>query len=439
MPGILQMVRVGKTPTRIQTLLVSNVSFMLVNPDIVNNIFIGNDPGSQPIAVPALGSVTLDASKHDVWVSTNGGAFTVDAYLMPNGSNWVPSPAQVAAQINALGLAKDTTLQSTNTKVDNTTNTLNFQLSAGTNPAIQQLGGVAGRSVAQDMLNANQGATTEIAALVATGTANGTPGGVPLLRNTKQLAQQTTEFTITAGAVKTVVNSLPTNQPSYEMAMTFRYPTNAGTIPFGEVLIEWFDAVTGIAMDIASFVIAGGNNQQIFFNIYGPNRGDLIFVQITNLDPAQSLFATWVVNATSHVHERDKLLQPSYQSNPPNGFNNPAGDPTTGLIAAFNASIPSAGTVTRLIAACNGLANLMIDNGGTANDLVVILSDPGPSLYSTNNGARFYVLRLGAGLRSPQNEIALPHGNLLLTLTNTNSVSATAITPNVALIKKDLT
>src|SRR2546423_2412529 len=110
MPGTLQLISVSKTPQRIQTFMVSNDSFMLVNPDIVNNIFIGNDPGSQIIAVPALGSVTLDASKHDIWVSTNGGAFTVNAYLMPNGSNWVPSPAQVAAQINALGLAKDTTV-----------------------------------------------------------------------------------------------------------------------------------------------------------------------------------------------------------------------------------------------------------------------------------------------------------------------------------------
>src|SRR5689334_11516301 len=202
MPGTLQLIVVDKTPKRIQTFMVSNESFMLVNPDITNNIFIGNDPGNQIIPIPPLGSITLDASKHDVWVSTNGGSFTVQAFLMPNGSNWVPSPAQVAAQINALGLAKDTTVATGNTLTNNTNTILgtpaqdgtvsgvNTTLVFGTNPQLNAMSGGAGRAIATDMLFANKGVTTEIAALVASGNAAGTPGGVPLLRNTKQLAAQ---------------------------------------------------------------------------------------------------------------------------------------------------------------------------------------------------------------------------------------------------------
>lgn len=123
MPGTLQLIQVGKSPSRIQTMLVQNEIFMLVNPDIINPIYIGNDPGQQLISVPPLGSMTLGADNHDIWVSTNGGNYIVSAYLMPNGSNWTPSPAQVAAQINALGLAKDTTLQTTNT-ISGNTNTI---------------------------------------------------------------------------------------------------------------------------------------------------------------------------------------------------------------------------------------------------------------------------------------------------------------------------
>lgn len=446
MAGALTAITVGKTPQRIQTWLAPNESFLLVNNDITNQIFIGNDPGTQSIPVPPLGSISLGDAKKDIWVSTGGAAITVQALLFPSGTQWTPSPAQVAAQINALGLAKETTQQAGNTLIGNVNTTLgtpaqdgtvsgvNTTLVFGTNPQLNAMSGGSGRAIATDMLNANKGVTTEIAALVATGAAGGTPGGVPLLRNTKQLAAQgPSEVSILGGHVTTVVNSIATNQPSYEMAMTFRFPTNAGTIPFGEVLIEWFDAATGTAMDIATFVIAGGNNQQIFFNIYGPNRGDEIFVQITNLDPAQTLFATWVVNATSHVYERDRLIQPSYQSSAPNGFQNPAGDPTTGVIASANPTLGPNATTSRLIAAYNGIASLEIDDGGQANDVVISVEDPG-TLYSTNANAPFFRNRIAAGQRAFQ-ELALPHGNVSLVITN--GAGTNTITPKVTIVRKD--
>jgi hypothetical protein len=123
MPGTLQLIQVSKTPNRIQSFMVPNEIFMIVNPDIINPIYVGNDPGQQLISVPPLGSMSLSAENHDIWVSTSGGNYVVNAFLMPNGSNWTPSPAQVAAQINALGLAKDTTVQTTNT-ISGQTNTI---------------------------------------------------------------------------------------------------------------------------------------------------------------------------------------------------------------------------------------------------------------------------------------------------------------------------
>ena len=57
MPGVLQLVQVSKQPAKIQTWLAPNEDFLLVNPDIVNAIFIGNDPSSQPISVPPLAAM----------------------------------------------------------------------------------------------------------------------------------------------------------------------------------------------------------------------------------------------------------------------------------------------------------------------------------------------------------------------------------------------
>lgn len=423
MPGTLQPITVGIRPQRIQTWLAPNESFLLVNNDITNQIFIGNDPGVQSIPVPPLGSVTLGDSKKDIWISTGGIAITVQAFLFPSGTQWTPSPAQVAAQINALGLAKDTTVAGVNTSI-----------SLGTTPAVQQLGGVAGRSVAQDMLNANKGVTTEVSALIATGNAGGTPGGVPLRRDTKTLASQTTEVTILAGHVQNIVNFAPTNQPAYEMSFTVRFPANAGTIPFADLIIEWFDQASGIAIDIFECVVAGGNNQQIFFNLYGPNRGDEIFIQVTNLDPIQSMFMTWVVNATSHVYERDRLIQPGYQSSPPNGFQNPAGNVTSGILAASNPSIGPNASTTRLIAAYNGLVDLLIDDGAQANDVVVTLGDPG-TLFSTIGNAPVYKNRITAGQRAFVDDLKMPNGNALLTIANGAGVNT--IVPTIVIARKE--
>lgn len=164
MAGTFQTVQVGKSPQRIQTWLAPNDAFLLVNNDLTNQIFIGNDPGTQPIPIPPLGSLALANAKNDTWISTGGVSVTVTALLLPAGTQWTPSPAQVAAQINALGLAKDTTVNAVKTTlgapaqdgsiatVNTTVGTVNTTLG---NPAqqiapvvLKQLGSIGGAAAA---------------------------------------------------------------------------------------------------------------------------------------------------------------------------------------------------------------------------------------------------------------------------------------------------
>jgi hypothetical protein len=401
MPGTLQLVQVSKVPQRIQTLLVQNDTFMLVNPDITNNIFIGNDPGSQLIAVPALGSVTLDAKKHDIWVSTNGGAFTVNAYLMPNGSNWVPSPAQVAAQINALGLAtavkQDSQITQGGTLITNTNGTVT---------------------------NTGQTATN-----VANLTTGGTPGGIPPLRGTDNLGNATNQA-LTANTTVTLLNAVPITKPGFECVIQFSYP-GAATVPFGALVVKWTDSTTGLTVGQKSYELTGGNNVFATAYLSGPCRGNQITLQFRPQDPAQAGTLTWAFNQTSHIYLTDRLLQPAYVA--VNGFTNTGGDPSKGLLASTNVGVGPNATITRLVAASNAKVKVMLDNGAQANAAAIIIGTPSATaLYSEANPPAS-LLRLGAAIGAQAStEWQMPNGVTLLSIINTGATNT--ITPSVAIL-----
>lgn len=452
MAGTLQLVTVSKTPVRIQTLLVQNDSFMLVNPDITNNIFVGNDPGSQIIPIPPLGSVTLNAGKHDIWVSTNGGAFTVGAFLMPNGSNWVPSPAQVAAQINALGLAKETTQVSGNTLINTVNTTLgtppqksdinqvnttlgipaqtadvgavNFTIGSGTNPAIQVLGGAASRSIATDMLNVNKGVTTELSSLIANGVTGGTPGGVPVLRGTANIGVASAQ-TIAASATATLLSNAVITKPSFETIFQLNLPAAAGTVPFAVLAVNWNDSNTGLTVGFKQYVLTSGNGpaNALTFYLSGPCRGNRLTVTLQNLDPGQILTYTAAINQTSHVYSVDRLLQPSYAATAPITFQNPGGNPSKGALAMVQTSIPATSIVVRLTAASNAKCKMLFDNS-TTQACNILLSDPAQLYNGGTTNQNIVRFNLAANTTIEQ-EIQFPNGPLMATLSNTGAAAAT--------------
>lgn len=430
MPGTLQMVAVSKTPIRIQTLLVQNDSVMLVNPDTVNNIYIGNDPGSQIIPVPALGSVTLDTKKHDLWVSTNGGSYTVNAFLMPNGSNWVPSPAQVAAQINALGLAKDTTVAGTTSAVngvnttlgtpsqDSTTASINTSLAFGTNPKL-------------DTTITNTGNTNTSVQNLTTG---GTPGGIPVLRGTDNFGTASGQ-NIPANVTTTLIAGSNITKPSFEAVFQLNGPSGAGAIPFAVVNILWQDSNTGLQVGQKSYVLPAGNGplNAITYYISGPCRGNQIVLKISNRDPAQAFTLTWAFNQTSHVYPIDRFLQAVYPANPPFGQSQGAGNPSKGLLFASSPTVGAGAgtTVTRMTAASNAKCKFSLDLGGAPNALNVTLTTPSSTPLYDEVAANEVLYRFngttGAGTVA---EIQMPNGPLNVNMINQG---ASAVNPNVTI------
>ena len=423
MPGTMQPITVTKTPLRMQSFMVENTSFLLVNPDIVNQIFIGNDVGSQFIPIPPLGSVTLGGTKQDIWVSTNGGNYTVNAFALPEGTNWTPSPAQVAAQIQALGLATEATQQNVQSNTFNT----HSDLALGVLPHLagsvaSALTAVAGKSIAQDMLHGNSAVTSEIAALLATGNPSGAMGGIPLLRQTMKLGSA--NGTTIAGLNSIPLISFSTiNQPSYECTFIASLPAASGTVPFAQLTFQWNDSKTGFINDTETFFITSGNGPTNAITTYlsGPCRGDELSVNIFNLDPAQTLTLNWVINSTSHVFTHDRLVQPSYATTAPVGQTNPNGTPSAGLIATINPSVGSNATSTRLLAAYNGKVGVNVNARGQTDNFSYSLVDPG-TLYGTA-GAIFWSADTPAGGSQMYANINLPNGPVLYQIINRSTTA----------------
>jgi len=419
----MQPINVTAKPQRMQSFMVVNSSFLLVNPDIVNPIFIGNDPGSQFVSVPPLGSVTIGTSKQDVWVSTNGGNYTVAAYLLPEGTNWTPSPAQVAAQIQALGLATEATQQLVQTDTSNT----HLDLALGTNPMLQgsvtsALVSTIGKSIAQDMLHGNAGTTSEIAALLASGSPSGAMGGIPLLRFTQKLGSASGQ-TILGLNSNPLITFIPVNQPSYECTFIANLPAAAGTVPFVQLTFQWNDNATGLVNDSETFIITSGNGSANAITTYlsGPVRGDILSVNAFNLDPAQTVTLTWVINTISHVVSHDRLVQPNYAPTAPVGFTNPNGSPSTGLVATINPTVGSNATSIRLLATYSGKVNVNINARGQSDNFSYALVDPG-TLYSTS-GASFFSQDTPAGGSQLNANINMPNGPVLYQVINRSTTA----------------
>lgn len=92
---------------------------LLANQDLLNAVTVCDQRNFTPNAqnadvIPPLGSIAYTGERPLYAMAPAG---TAALLVIAGGSTWAPSPAQVALQIQAAGLAKDTSVQTTNTQL----------------------------------------------------------------------------------------------------------------------------------------------------------------------------------------------------------------------------------------------------------------------------------------------------------------------------------
>jgi hypothetical protein len=425
------IVSVGSGPVATQLVAAGDGPTLVTNPG-PNSVYVGDtdsiraSDGYGVVPLASSGYINVDGVSDLYGITMPGQIQSVN--LISGGlSYFSPSPP-----VDTSALATAANQVTGNNAINTVNNTLG---TPAQNNSVQQLGGAAGRSVAQDMLTANNAVTREIAALLATGTTGGSPGGMPMLRFTNGLGNGT-NLTIAGAATVNPITNAAVNQPGYEMMIQASLPAAAGTIPFANIILTFSDAATGLIVRTTPYTIALGNGPANVITNYinGPCYGNRVSLQITNLDPAQTMTYTYVLNLTSHVHLTDNIIQPVYPATAPVTFGQPGGTPALGLLCITHPSIGPSATIDRLLAPYSGKVFLVVDDTGLANGVNVSIVDPTGSLYSNLAAQGGAILNVPAGGESSA-EIALPRGPMLLRMHN---VAATnTITPFIIITTKD--
>src|SRR6266496_3970870 len=390
---------------------------LLINRDIVNSVLYGpREITAQNYnaysVIDALGSITVDGDS-DIYAIPLAGSPTVD--VVQGAANWTPSPALVAAQINTLGLAKDATLATTNANTS-TTASNTATTASNVNTVNSTLGTPAQRLDVQGL------------------TVGGNPGGVPLLRDTINLANSTA-LALPANAATTLLSNTVIATPSFEGVFSFWMPATTGTIPFAVITMTWQDSFTGLQVGRKAYVVPFGNGSTNAVTVYisGPVRGNQLTLTVSNRDPAQAGSMTYAFNLTSHLYLFDKLLQPLYPATSPNGFAQGGGNPSKGLLFASSPAVGAGAgtTVTRMTAASNAKCKFSLDLGGAPNGLNITISTPSstPLYDEVAAGEVLYRINGTAGAGTTI-ELQMPNGPLNINMINQG---AAGVNPNVTL------
>lgn len=259
--------------------------------------------------------------------------------------------------------------------------------------------------------------------------------GAPLLRLTRNLGFYNTGLALPASSGSGLFGPVAIDQPGYEAMFELSSATGALTVPFAELTVTWTDSVSGLAIATDYFILTcpNGFTQPLVYYISGPAKGDLVSMNIQNMDPAGAMTLNYTANVNSHIYTWDRILQPSYSAGVPVGYTNPAGNPGLGIIGMAAPSTPAGATSFRLLAVYNGKVMLSATNFGQANSARISLEDPATLYSSISTGALFDITLASGGQYS--GELILPNGPVLLSIHNAGGSGA--IAPVVSITKAE--
>lgn len=347
---------------------------VLVNRDITSQIIIGTDSSiignnstSASILDPLVG-IPVDG-KEDIYAATLT-ATNVQVDFIKRAKQWNPSPAQAAAQISALGLMKDSTGVSIKGSTDAITPAVNAP-SYGPSTLARQI--TQETNIPLGMKFANQNVTGEIASLIATGSAGGTPGGVPLLRN---------EAAITSGSVGPLGVGASGNAsggpfsilaPSYDLTVTVTAAALVSQMN-GQITLQWKASDNTVLAQKSFSVVASVGGHQV--SITGPVRGvklTMTFVNSSATSPATNLTFTYKLVASARLAANDLCRTITGPGTSPESNVTWAGtqDMDFGILANANPVIASSSVALRGLNMYNGPVLIQALTPSGTNDLEV--------------------------------------------------------------------
>lgn len=346
----------------------------VANFDLVNSIYVGYSRGisstsNNTTEIPPLGSAVVQASRRTFAVCAPGK--TASAQIMPGAVQWTPSPAQVAAQINALGLAKDTTLQTTNA----------------------QVAGISGQFVSESLYNI---ATTAL------------PGGAsPVFANPTPLVPVSLTGSGLNGAQVSFFSS-------YELALTAVCQNTAAAGIF-TVLLTWYnDLADTIPVDQVKWQVPANTGSGVNIVAKGPMRGNYMAVQIAG-NELVGVSTTYALKLTGSL--RDALTDDWRADSVGFGANPSSAKAWTNQLM-YSLAATVATTFTRDALLYSGHVKVFMENNSATGTLIASITSefaPNPILW------RGSVPQNGTGTNPVLLDLLFPRGPVNLLVSNSGA------------------
>jgi hypothetical protein len=379
--GDMTTIPVTTSPIQAVPALGDDSSVVIYNQDLTNVIYASYSRWFQPgaansIPIQPLTFATLSA-KRAIYL----GATTAvqPAAIVPEGTQLQPSPAQIAAQISALGLA-----------------------------------------TFAEQVNQNSAIPTNISTT-----------GVPLLNNPQVLASAA-NIGISASSSNTV-GPFNTNQPSFELGIASSFAVANGATPYTFVVLYWIDPTSNLTVAKDTFVIWTASHaalNSLPFIIRGPSKAGSLKLVVFNLDTVDSVQVTYTLLADSRVIPSESIaLGLDWKEDSANIqlFTNAATRvlPDSNVVATFvNGTLAASSTDTWITPPATGLATLNFQESGVAAANIAITVQPVPA---TIYGGIFLVndvMVTGNPNKLFYSDLVLPNGPLQVQIKNNGTVAA---------------
>jgi hypothetical protein len=362
--------------------MAANEPVLIANNDILNPLYVGESPNTSSTStdvtqVAPLGAVAFGSGKD--WYGATDPTKTAQIFIMPGATSWSPSPAQISAQLNALGLAKDTSVQATTGAVGQISG--QFVSSGLYDVGVTNLPDLTGPGADQpvNLTPVNQVSLTGVGLI---GTAIGFYSGYEIAM------QCLAGATAIAGCCR--------------VTLTF-YNKVTDTIPVATV--KW---------------VVPSNNPAVNTVGNGPMHGNFMAVQIASLEPSTVANVT-VLNKFSLTGSLRQTQNDNWQADGVTfGANNSSAKAFTNEILIASPSVGAGLGATRGILLYAGKARMFAENPGATGTFVGSIQEVTGSLSLLWHGA---IPQNGTGTAPTLVDLILPREPVVFGLQNSGAAA----------------
>jgi hypothetical protein len=362
---------VGAQVSQVCPAIGRGATVVVYNNDLVNVAYAGyrNTIGvSNSVPIQPLASATLDASRSLYAFCPTA---TVQLSIAPGGTNIQPSPAQIAAQIAAAGLAT----------------------------AVNQ--------VAQETAIPANISTTGVPLLVAPGLLNKATGSV-----------------VTHGS-QLNTGSLAFNQPAYDIVIEAEIAAGS-TQSWLMVTLEWVDSNTSFSVFEEIFILAVTSNGVNLVGGRGQTKGDLLNVVFQNLDTAESITLSYSIVQHSRIPPFTDWRQLGFNGISAPALTTPSYDVYSNILFSESVSVGGASNISYIVPLFTGNVFWTVGQvvASSARIALRVPAEPVSGGTIAANNTVFDSGALAANAAFTQ-LVAMPRQNCQLEILNTNAAAQT--------------